>query len=62
MSDKCIQCEKLATQNFQWPTSKGAQSANLCNDCASKWWAAYKNTDAGQCLTIRPTGGQHGAE
>lgn len=61
MDEKCSQCEKLATQNFKWPTSKGPQSATFCNDCANKWWAAYKNTDAGQCLSIRPVGGQHGA-
>ena len=52
MDDKCDQCRAVAIQKFQWPTSRGAQSANFCSACGSGWWAAYKNTEAGQALTI----------
>ena len=35
MDDKCDQCSAVAIQKFQWPTSRGAQSANFCSACGS---------------------------
>jgi len=39
--------------SFTWPTSRGTESAILCNTHSRDWWDMFKNTNAGQGLQIR---------
>ncbi len=53
MAKKCENCHNdPAEVNFAWPTSRGAQSANLCGVCAAQVWNAYRHTPAFSALTV----------
>lgn len=57
---KCINgCSDPSGQRFTWFTTKGEQSANFCEACATEWRDRFKHTACGSSLVISKPSGEN---